>query len=80
MSTDAAAAPATTDRLFGHPRALAFLAGTEFWDRVSFHGMQALLTLYMVEQLLAIYQACLRGERDFREIAAPATPAVAPVR
>jgi proton-dependent oligopeptide transporter, POT family len=38
--------------LFGHPRALGFLAGTEFWDRVSFHGMQALLTLYLVEQLL----------------------------
>src|SRR5690242_21323171 len=38
--------------LFGHPRALVFLAGTELWDRVSFHGMQALLTLYMVEQLL----------------------------
>ncbi len=39
-------------RLFGHPRALLVLAGTEFWDRVSFHGMQALLTLYLVEQLL----------------------------
>lgn len=53
MSTEAAAAaPPAGDRLFGHPRALAFLAGTEFWDRVSFHGMQALLTLYMVEQLL----------------------------
>ena len=38
--------------LFGHPRALAVLAGTEFWERVSFHGMQSLLTLYMVEQLL----------------------------
>lgn len=38
--------------LFGHPRALAVLAGTEFWDRVSFHGMQSLLTLYMVGQLL----------------------------
>jgi POT family proton-dependent oligopeptide transporter len=38
--------------LFGHPRGLAVLAGTELWERVSFHGMQALLTLYMVEQLL----------------------------
>lgn len=28
------------------------LAGTEFWDRVSFYGMQALLVLYMVEHLL----------------------------
>lgn len=54
MPTDAnaAAPPPAGRRLFGHPRALAFLAGTEFWDRVSFHGMQALLTLYLVEQLL----------------------------
>ncbi len=37
---------------FGHPRGLFVLVGTEFWDRVSFHGMQALLVLYMVEQLL----------------------------
>jgi proton-dependent oligopeptide transporter, POT family len=41
--------PATA---FGHPRGLVVLAGTEFWDRVSFHGMQALLVLYMVDQLL----------------------------
>src|ERR1700761_1469069 len=37
--------------LFGHPRGLFVLAGTELWDRISFHGMQALLTLYMAEQL-----------------------------
>ncbi|HET6971432.1 MAG TPA: peptide MFS transporter [Phenylobacterium sp.] len=38
--------------LFGHPRALAFLAGTEFWDRVSFQSMQSMLTLYLVQLLL----------------------------
>lgn len=38
--------------LFGHPPGLTVLAGTEFWERFSFNGMQALLTLYMVEQLL----------------------------
>ena len=38
--------------VFGHPRGLLYIAGTELWDRVSFHGMQALLVLYMVEQLL----------------------------
>jgi POT family proton-dependent oligopeptide transporter len=38
--------------LFGHPRELVVLASTEFWDRISFHGMLALLVLYMVEQLL----------------------------
>jgi POT family proton-dependent oligopeptide transporter len=53
-NTHAAPAPlATATRdLLGHPRGLAWLAGTEFWDRISFHGMQALLVLYMVEQLL----------------------------
>ena len=35
-----------------HPRGLWILAGTELWDRISFHGMQALLTLYMVDALL----------------------------
>ncbi len=38
--------------LFGHPRGLFFIGGTELWERVSFHGMQALLVLYMVEHLL----------------------------
>lgn len=38
--------------VFGHPRGLAYLAGTELWDRISFHGLQALLVLYMVDQLL----------------------------
>jgi proton-dependent oligopeptide transporter, POT family len=41
----------TTDVL-GHPRGLLTLASTELWERISFHGMQALLTLYMAEQLL----------------------------
>jgi POT family proton-dependent oligopeptide transporter len=41
------------DRKFlGHPRGLVFISGTEFWERISFHGMQALLVLYMVEHLL----------------------------
>jgi POT family proton-dependent oligopeptide transporter len=44
----------TTDRrrAFGHPTGLIPLAGTEFWERISFHGMLALLTLYLAEQLL----------------------------
>ena len=46
------AAAASRRRLFDHPAGLWVLAGTEFWDRVSFHGMQALLVLYMVGQLL----------------------------
>ena len=45
-------APRPSADLFGQPRGLAYLAGTELWDRISFHGMQALLILYMVGQLL----------------------------
>jgi len=37
---------------FGHPRGLAFLAFTQAWERFSFYGMQALLALYMIHQLL----------------------------
>jgi POT family proton-dependent oligopeptide transporter len=36
----------------GQPQGLVVIAGTELWERISFHGMQALLVLYMVEQLL----------------------------
>jgi POT family proton-dependent oligopeptide transporter len=44
---------ATGDRrAFGHPTGLIPLAGTELWERISFHGMLALLTLYLAEQLL----------------------------
>jgi POT family proton-dependent oligopeptide transporter len=54
---DGAVSPAAADEVIeeergGHPRGLLVLGGTEFWDRVSFHGMQALLVLYMVERLL----------------------------
>ncbi len=45
-------APPAGRQVFGHPRGLAVLAGTELWDRISFHGMQSLLTLYLADQLL----------------------------
>ncbi len=38
--------------LFGHPRGLAYLFATEMWERFSYYGMRALLTLYMVKYLL----------------------------
>lgn len=38
---------------FGHPKGLWTLAGTELWDRVSFHGMSAMLVLYMTGELLS---------------------------
>ncbi len=44
---------AASDRSFlGHPRGLAYLAFTEAWERFSFSGMQAMLVLYMVGELL----------------------------
>jgi POT family proton-dependent oligopeptide transporter len=44
---------ATVDQAFlGHPRGLAYIAFTEAWERFSYYGMQTLLVLYMVRQLL----------------------------
>ena len=41
------------DRAFlGHPRGLGYLAFTEAWERFSFYGMQTLLVLYIVNELL----------------------------
>ncbi|MCQ8240727.1 peptide MFS transporter [Rhizosaccharibacter radicis] len=53
MSVTAATAGAVTARRrFGHPAALAVLAGTESWVSFSYYGMQSLLVLYMTHQLL----------------------------
>jgi proton-dependent oligopeptide transporter, POT family len=42
-----------SDRAFlGHPRGLAYIAFTEGWISFSFYGMQSLLVLYMIGQLL----------------------------
>ncbi len=42
-----------SDRSFlGHPRGLAYISFTEAWERFSYYGMQTLLVLYMVKQLL----------------------------
>jgi proton-dependent oligopeptide transporter, POT family len=38
----------TARRLAGHPRALSTLFFTELWERFSYYGMRALLTLFMV--------------------------------
>lgn len=45
--------------LFGHPRGLFYLFFAELWERFSFYGMRALLTLYMVGE---IFEAL--AERD----------------
>jgi hypothetical protein len=39
-------------QMWGHPRGLWTLNGTELWDRISFHGMAAMLVLYMTGDLL----------------------------
>jgi proton-dependent oligopeptide transporter, POT family len=48
--------PAATVRestdVLGHPRGLAYLVFAETWERFSYYGMQALLVLYMGQQLL----------------------------
>ena len=38
-------------QLFGHPKGLFYLFFAELWERFSFYGMRALLTLYMVEHI-----------------------------
>src|SRR2546422_1766854 len=37
---------------FGHPRGLSTLFFTEMWERFSYYGMRAILTLYMTKGLL----------------------------
>lgn len=49
--TTAADAPAARTELH-HPPGLYYLTFTEVWERFSFYGMQALLVLYMVDQVL----------------------------
>ncbi len=51
-SAASAASAAGKDELFGHPRGLGFLFGTEMWERFSYYGMRSLLVLYMVHYLL----------------------------
>ena len=44
-------APPKSD-LWGHPRGLTTLFGTEMWERFSYYGMRALLVLYLSKYLL----------------------------
>ncbi|WP_034041448.1 peptide MFS transporter [Wocania ichthyoenteri] len=39
------------EELFGHPKGLFYLFFAELWERFSFYGMRALLTLYMVQEI-----------------------------
>jgi proton-dependent oligopeptide transporter, POT family len=47
----ATALAAPTGGFFGHPRGLATLFFTEFWERFSYYGMRALLILFMTASI-----------------------------
>jgi POT family proton-dependent oligopeptide transporter len=67
--------PQSTPTLLGHPRGLFYLAFTEMWERFSYYGMTALLSLYMVGQLLtpghAEHVLGLAGLRHVFEVGGP---------
>jgi POT family proton-dependent oligopeptide transporter len=46
--------PRTDRAFFGHPRGLANLFGVEMWERFSFYGMQASLTLYLYYEVAGV--------------------------
>jgi POT family proton-dependent oligopeptide transporter len=50
--TGVAPATAPDRRFFGHPLGLSTLFFTEMWERFSYYGMRALLTLYMTSKLV----------------------------
>jgi proton-dependent oligopeptide transporter, POT family len=50
---DPASASAADDKaFFGHPKGLAVLFFTEMWERFSFYGMRAMLTVYLIQHFL----------------------------
>jgi len=44
--------PRDSHGFFGHPRGLSTLFFTEMWERFSYYGMRAILTLYMTKSLV----------------------------
>jgi POT family proton-dependent oligopeptide transporter len=51
MSTAAPAAAPSSRTIMGHPPGLFVLFFAEMWERMSYYGMRALLSLYMVNHL-----------------------------
>ncbi|HJT67709.1 MAG TPA: hypothetical protein VJ749_14715, partial [Pyrinomonadaceae bacterium] len=47
--TESAASTIRERTFFGHPRGLSTLFFTEMWERFSYYGMRAILTLYMTK-------------------------------
>jgi POT family proton-dependent oligopeptide transporter len=52
MSHNTATKDASDRAFLGHPIGLGYISFTEAWERFSYYGMQTLLVLYMVNQLL----------------------------
>jgi POT family proton-dependent oligopeptide transporter len=53
VDASGASSASTADRgFFGHPRGLSTLFFTEMWERFSYYGMKAILTLYMTKSLV----------------------------
>jgi POT family proton-dependent oligopeptide transporter len=50
-ASGASSASALDRGFFGHPRGLSTLFFTEMWERFSYYGMRAILTLYMTKAL-----------------------------
>jgi POT family proton-dependent oligopeptide transporter len=48
---EATVKPAYQKELFGHPAGLYILFFTELWERFSYYGMRAILTLYMLAKV-----------------------------
>jgi POT family proton-dependent oligopeptide transporter len=51
-ATGASPTSAVDRGFFGHPRGLSTLFFTEMWERFSYYGMRAILTLYMTKSVL----------------------------
>ncbi len=54
------------EQFAGHPKGVYYLAFTEMWERFSFYGMSALLTLYMVKELLPLHADKVLGLAGLR--------------
>ena len=52
VSAQGASSTSGEKGFFGHPRGLVVLFFTEMWERFSFYGMRALLTLYLIQHFL----------------------------
>ena len=62
MEPSTLARPVDDKQIFGHPRGLFVLFFAEMWERFSYYGMRALLTLYMFAET----KETLLGQGDYK--------------